>query len=66
VYLVKAFLTHSGIDDFPNTNAQHLCQALLILKKHNTTLLVHCELDTPQDDYCFGRKHAIIILQLVM
>jgi allantoinase len=50
VFGLKAFLTHSGIDDFPNTTAQHLRQALLILKKHNLPLLVHCELDTLHAD----------------
>ena len=42
---LKAFLTHSGIDDFPNTNAEHLRHALKILKKFDKPLLVHCELD---------------------
>ncbi|MEO5572144.1 MAG: allantoinase AllB [Bacteroidia bacterium] len=50
VFGLKAFLTHSGIDDFPNTNAEHLRKALKILKKHNKPLLVHCELDTVHDD----------------
>jgi allantoinase len=50
VFGLKAFLTHSGIDDFPNTTASHLRNALLILKKHNKPLLVHCELDEPHED----------------
>ncbi len=50
VFGLKAFLTHSGIDDFPNTNADHLRQALTILKKFNKPLLVHCELDTLNDE----------------
>lgn len=50
VFGLKAFLTHSGIDDFPNTNTQHLRKALTILKKHNKPLLVHCELDASLDD----------------
>lgn len=50
VYGLKAFLTHSGIDDFPNTNADHLRQALLLLKKYDMPLLVHCELDAPNED----------------
>lgn len=50
VFGLKAFLTHSGIDDFPNTNADHLRKALTILKKHNKPLLVHCELDSVHED----------------
>ncbi len=50
VFGLKAFLTHSGINDFPNTNAEHLRKALTILKKYNKPLLVHCELDTVHDD----------------
>lgn len=50
VFGLKAFLTHSGIDDFPNTNEAHLRTALMILRKYNKPLLVHCELDTVHDD----------------
>jgi allantoinase len=45
VFGLKAFLTHSGIDEFPNTTNEHLHKALLLLKKYNKPLLVHCELD---------------------
>lgn len=47
---LKAFLTHSGIDEFPNTTAEHLRHALTVLKKYDKPLLVHCELDTPHDE----------------
>jgi allantoinase len=50
VFGLKAFLTHSGIDDFPNTNAEHLRKALKILKKYDKPLLVHCELDSVHND----------------
>ncbi len=40
----KAFLTHSGIDDFPNATEEDLRKAMPILAKHNLPLLVHCEL----------------------
>jgi allantoinase len=40
----KAFLTHSGIDDFPNVTEQDLRQAMPIIAKYNLPLLVHCEL----------------------
>lgn len=44
---IKAFLTHSGIDDFPNVTEADLHQALPIIKAENGVLLVHCELDQP-------------------
>ncbi len=47
---LKAFLTHSGIDEFPNTDENHLRDALKILKKHGKPLLVHCELDAINAD----------------
>lgn len=40
----KAFLTHSGIDDFPNVTAEDLRKVMPVLAKHNLPLLVHCEL----------------------
>lgn len=45
VFGIKAFLTHSGIDEFPNVTEADLRKALPIVKKHNATLLVHCELE---------------------
>lgn len=40
----KAFLTHSGIDDFPNALESDLRQVMPILARHGLPLLVHCEL----------------------
>lgn len=40
----KAFLTHSGIDDFPNVTEEDLVKAMPIIAKHGLPLLVHCEL----------------------
>lgn len=42
----KAFLTHSGINDFPNVTEVDLRKAMPIIAKHNLPLLVHCELET--------------------
>jgi len=47
---IKAFLTHSGIDEFPNVSKQDLQKGLPILKKHNVPLLVHAELTAPHND----------------
>ena len=43
----KAFLTHSGIDEFPNVTEVDLRKAMPIIAKANLPLLVHCELTSP-------------------
>ena len=40
----KAFLTHSGIDEFPNVTEADLRKTMPIIAKHNLPLLVHCEI----------------------
>jgi allantoinase len=40
----KAFLVHSGIDEFPNATEDDLRKVMPIIAKHNLPLLVHCEL----------------------
>ena len=40
----KAFLTHSGIDEFPNVTASYLRVAMPVIAKYDLPLLVHCEL----------------------
>lgn len=42
----KAFLTHSGIDEFPNVNEADLRTAMPIIARHGLPLLVHCELES--------------------
>lgn len=42
----KAFLVHSGIDDFPAATETELRAALPVLAKHGVPLLVHAELET--------------------
>ena len=49
VFGLKTFLTHSGIDDFPETPPSKLREVLLLLKKYNRPLLVHCELSEEHD-----------------
>ena len=44
----KAFLTHSGIDEFPNVTEADLHKAMPILARHGLPLLVHCELSTDE------------------
>jgi allantoinase len=43
----KAFLTHSGIDEFPNVTENDLRKVMPIIAKHGLPLLVHCELSAP-------------------
>ncbi|MBF9222206.1 allantoinase AllB [Hymenobacter ruricola] len=45
----KAFLTHSGIDDFPNATEEDLRRVMPVLARHNLPLLVHCELSEDSD-----------------
>lgn len=42
----KAFLTHSGIDEFPNVTEHDLRKVMPIIAKYDLPLLVHCELST--------------------
>jgi allantoinase len=41
----KAFLVHSGIDEFPNTSADDLREAMPMLRDAGLPLLAHAELD---------------------
>jgi allantoinase len=41
---IKAFLTHSGIDEFPNVGLNELNAIMPLLAKYKLPLLVHCEL----------------------
>jgi allantoinase len=41
----KAFLVHSGIDEFPNTTEADLRRAMPVLRAHGLPLLAHAELD---------------------
>lgn len=40
----KAFLTHSGIDEFSNVKEDDLRKVMPVIAKHGLPLLVHCEL----------------------
>jgi allantoinase len=50
---VKCFLTHSGIDEFPNVTEKDLDEAMPVIAKHNVPLLVHCELYDSEIDCDF-------------
>ena len=42
---IKCFLTHSGIDEFPNVTEKDLDEAMPVIARHNIPLLVHCEIE---------------------
>lgn len=44
---IKGFLTHSGIDEFPNVNQEQLEKIMPLLVKYDVPLLLHCELESP-------------------
>ena len=50
----KAFLTHSGIDDFPNATEEDLRRVMPMLARHQLPLLVHCELSDDDNDWKKG------------
>lgn len=45
----KAFLCHSGIDDFPASDEETLIEAMRALERHDVPLLVHAELERESD-----------------
>lgn len=47
----KAFLTHSGIDEFPNVTEADLRTVMPVIAHYGLPLLVHCELES-------GRREA--------
>ncbi|MEM9417546.1 MAG: allantoinase AllB [Planctomycetota bacterium] len=44
---IKAFLCHSGIDEFPNATEDDLRQAIPVLAERGVPMLVHAELASP-------------------
>lgn len=54
---IKAFMTHSGIDEFPNVNEMQLRNAMHILARYNAQLLVHAEIDWPHQGIEELKKH---------
>jgi allantoinase len=51
----KAFLTHSGIDEFPNVTEAHLRKVMPVIARYGLPLLVHCELENGRDGPAEGR-----------
>lgn len=53
---VKCFLTHSGIDEFPNVTEKDLDEAMPIIAKYNIPVLAHCELYDTEIDCDFDNN----------
>jgi allantoinase len=53
----KAFLTDSGIDEFPNVTEVDLRKVMPVIAKHGLPLLVHCELSTPNPHSLLTTRH---------
>lgn len=51
---IKCFLTHSGIDEFPNVGEKEIDDAMPIIAKYGLPLLTHCELTTKKVDNKFS------------
>lgn len=47
---IKCFLTHSGIDEFPNVTEKELDEAMPVIAKYHIPLLLHCELEGDRSD----------------
>ena len=58
VFGIKCFLTHSGIEEFPNVTEKDLDKAMPIIAKHNIPLLVHCELADKEAELDFENNQS--------
>jgi len=54
----KAFLTHSGIDEFPNVTEPDLHKAMPVMAALGLPLLVHCELSSPHEKEIMANKRS--------
>jgi allantoinase len=57
VFGFKAFLTHSGIDEFPNVTEADLRRAMPVIASTGLPLLVHCELTDTQFNFSNCRSY---------
>ncbi|MEO6253784.1 MAG: allantoinase AllB [Ferruginibacter sp.] len=51
---IKCFLTHSGIDEFPNVGEKEIDEAMPIIAKYGLPLLAHCEIFEKEVDNKFS------------
>ena len=57
VFGIKCFLTHSGIDEFPNVTEADLAKAMPLIAEFGLPLLAHCELDGPLSNQLFFERN---------
>jgi allantoinase len=55
----KTFLTHSGIDEFPNATEADLRKAMPLIAKYDLPLLVHCELSGSSSHSPLATSHYL-------
>ncbi len=55
---MKAFLVHSGIDEFPAASVEDCRDAMMVMKDWGVPLLVHAEIDSPVDIQGDPRSYA--------
>ncbi len=60
VFGIKCFMTHSGIDEFPNVSALEITQAMRIIEPTGLPLLAHAELDAPHPMLVFFHKNPTL------
>ena len=51
---IKCFLTHSGIDEFPNVGEKEIAAAMPLIAKYDLPLLAHCEIFKKEVDNQFS------------
>ena len=61
---IKCFLTHSGIDEFPNVSEKEIDEAMPIIAKYDLPLLAHCEMfendtDNKLSDFPNSYRHYL-------
>ncbi len=61
---IKCFLTHSGIDEFPNVVEKEIDEAMPLIAKYDLPLLAHCELTNTKtnshfEDFPNSYKHYL-------
>ena len=61
---IKCFLTHSGIDEFPDVGEAEIDAAMPLIKKYDIPLLAHCEIDEkdkgePEEDALISYRQYV-------
>ena len=56
VFGIKCFLTHSGIEEFPNVTEKDLDEAMPVIAQYNIPLLAHCEIFDKEVECGFSKN----------